>query len=194
MKLAIRTNTNEVELSSVITKADSDKINKHIVFLHGLFGSSNNWRYLSNFKEIKDKRNSILIDLRNHGESDHHRSMTYAEMAGDVIRHLDKLKVEKFTLLGHSMGAKTAMHVATKFANRLDGLVIVDAAPVCHKNHINIYGNIQGIVDTVYELELKDKNRKQVVEILREKFVNIFPFFLSIILSFNPILNYFYLF
>lgn len=92
-------------------------------------------------------------------------------MADDVIRHLDNLNIQRFTLLGHSMGAKTAMHVATKVANRLDGLVIVDAAPVCHRNKINIYGNIQGIVDAVYELDLKDKTRKEVVENLREKFV-----------------------
>jgi len=95
-------------------------------------------------------------------------------MADDVIRHLDKLKIEKFTLLGHSMGAKTAMHLATKFPNRLDGLVIVDAAPKCHKDNINIYGNIQSIVEAVYELDLKDKTRKQVVENLREKFVKRF--------------------
>lgn len=97
--------------------------------------------------------------------------MTYAEMADDVIRHLDKLNIQKFTLLGHSMGAKTAMQVATKAENRLDGLVVVDAAPVCHRDKMHIYGNIQEIVDTVYELDLKDKTRKQVVENLREKFV-----------------------
>ena len=97
--------------------------------------------------------------------------MTYTEMADDVLRHLDSLNIQKFTLLGHSMGAKTAMHVATKAAHRLDGLVILDAAPSCHKDKINIYGNIQGIVDTVYELDLNNKTRKQVVESFRQKFV-----------------------
>ncbi len=116
--------------------------------------------------------------MRNHGYSDHHNSMTYDEMAEDVIRHLDGLKINKFTLLGHSMGAKTAMNVATKFSDRLDGLIIVDAAPKSHRENIKIYGNIQGIIETVHDLNLKDKTRKEVVEILRKEFVNYFNFLL----------------
>jgi len=117
-----------------------------------------------------------MIDLRNHGESDHHKSMSYEEMADDVIRHLDSLEVEKFTLLGHSMGAKTAMHVATKIQNRLEGLIILDAAPISHKDNINIYGNIKGIIDAVSDFNLHNKTRKQVVEKLRELFVIILFF------------------
>jgi len=171
INLALRTNTNEVNLSSYYTNANSEKITKNMVFLHGLFGSSNNWRYLSYSDTIRNRRNSILIDLRNHGESDHHTSMTYSEMADDVIRHLDKLKVEKFTLLGHSMGAKTAMHIATKAKDRIDGLVIVDAAPKCHKDNINIYGNTQTIVNSVYEFDIRDKTRRQAIEKFKEMFV-----------------------
>ena len=48
--------------------------------------------------------------------------MTFEEMADDVIRYLDKMNIEKFTLMGHSMGAKTAMQIATKIENRIDGL------------------------------------------------------------------------
>lgn len=147
---------------------------KYLVFLHGLFGSSNNWRYLSYADAIRNCRNSILIDLRNHGESDHHNSIKYNEMADDVIRHLDKLKVEKFTLLGHSMGAKTSMHIATKVKERLDGLIIVDAAPKCHKDDINIYGNTKMIVDTLSQYDITDKTRRQAIEEFKEMFVRIF--------------------
>jgi esterase len=144
-----------------------------MVFLHGLFGSSNNWRYMSNSDFIKNRRNSIFIDLRNHGDSDHHDSMTYEEMADDVIRHLDILKIDKFTLLGHSMGAKTSMHIATKVQNRLDGLIILDAAPKCHKDNINIYGNIKGIIDKLSEIDLYNQKRSEIVNYLREIYVKI---------------------
>jgi len=142
-----------------------------MVFLHGLFGSSNNWRYMSYSDSIRNRRNSLLIDLRNHGGSDHHDSMTYEEMADDVIRHLDNLKIEKFTLLGHSMGAKTSMHIATKIQNRLDGLIIVDAAPKCHKDNINIYGNTKGMIDKISEFDISNKKRREVVENFKELFV-----------------------
>jgi esterase len=168
-----RSNTNEVELSSYLTPANFNEVKKTLVFLHGLFGSSNNWRYLSYSEAVRNRRNSLLIDLRNHGESDHHDSMTYNQMADDVIRHLDKLKIEKFTLLGHSMGAKTSMHIATKVKDRLDGLIIVDAAPKCHKDNKNIYGNTKAIVDAVSTFDLNDKTRRQVVDKFRENFVNI---------------------
>lgn len=67
--------------------------------------------------------------MRNHGDSDHSDSMTYKEMAEDVIRYADKQKLERFTLLGHSMGAKTAMTISGLYPNRLDGIIVVDAPP-----------------------------------------------------------------
>lgn len=161
-----------MELFSYVTKADSENVKKHMVFLHGLFGSANNWRNLSNAENIKKRRNSVLIDLRNHGDSDHHDSMKYEEMADDVIRHLDKLNIDKFTLLGHSMGGKTAMHVATKVQERLDGLIILDSAPKSHRDRGNIYGNTQGIVEAVNYFDIKHKTRRQVVEKLRDMFVH----------------------
>lgn len=38
--------------------------------------------------------------------------------------------MDKFTVLGHSMGARTAMTIATRYPDRIDGAVSVDAAPV----------------------------------------------------------------
>ena len=57
-------------------------------------------------------RDVLLIDLRNHGESDHHHSMTYPEMAQDLIRFADAHKIPKLTIVGHNMGAKTGMITA----------------------------------------------------------------------------------
>lgn len=67
--------------------------------------------------------------MRNHGNSDQHRSMTYTEMAGDIIRYADKRGIERFTIVGHSMGGKTAMTLSTLHPERIDGLIIVDAPP-----------------------------------------------------------------
>ena len=120
---------------------------------------------------IRNRRNSLLIDLRNHGDSDHHDSMKYEEMADDIIRHLDKLKVDKFTLLGHSMGAKTSMHIATKIQNRLDGLIIIDAAPKCHKDNINIFGNTKAMIDKISEFDISNKKRREIVDNFKELFV-----------------------
>ncbi|MFO0116481.1 MAG: alpha/beta fold hydrolase [bacterium] len=54
-------------------------------------------------------RDVFLVDLRNHGESDHHQSMTYADMANDLLRFIDVRELEQITLIGHNIGGKTAM-------------------------------------------------------------------------------------
>ena len=49
----------------------------------------------------------VNLDMRNHGRSDWHDSMSYALMAEDVKETLDKLGLDQVMLLGHSMGGKT---------------------------------------------------------------------------------------
>lgn len=51
-------------------------------------------------------------------------------MSDDIIRFADKHNLEKFSLLGHSMGARTAMTLACRYPDRVDLAISVDAAPV----------------------------------------------------------------
>lgn len=163
-------NTREVNLNSSWVDSSNEKINKVLICLHGLFGNSNNWRKICYSSLIRDKRRSLLVDLRNHGDSDHHDSMNYNDMAEDVIRHANSLGINKFTLLGHSMGGKVAMQISEKFADRLDGLVIVDSAPKDHRDNINIYGNTKHVVDTVSNMNIQGKTRKEVLNELNKMF------------------------
>lgn len=39
--------------------------------------------------QISEDRDVILVDLRNHGESDWHSKMSYPDMANDLARFLD---------------------------------------------------------------------------------------------------------
>ena len=38
--------------------------------------------------------------------------------------------MDKFTILGHSLGGRTAMTLAYRYPDRVDGCISVDAAPV----------------------------------------------------------------
>ena len=40
--------------------------------------------------------------------SNHHDDFDYVLLSDDVIRFADKHKLEKFTILGHSLGGRTA--------------------------------------------------------------------------------------
>lgn len=99
-----------------------------LVFLHGLFGSSANWRGI--VKRFESAHYILAPDLRNHGRSPHHDEVSYAAQARDVLAVLDQAGIPQALIIGHSMGGKVAMQLALRHADRVAGLVCVDIAPV----------------------------------------------------------------
>lgn len=98
-----------------------------LVFLHGLFGSAEGWQPVA---RALSKRFTVHVpDLRNHGEALRSERMDYAAMAADARRFLAGLGLGRASLLGHSMGGKTAMQFASMFPAALEKLVVVDIAP-----------------------------------------------------------------
>lgn len=101
-----------------------------VVILHGLFGSGRNWAGIA--KQLAASRRVYLVDARNHGESPWADTMTYAEMAQDVVDFIAAENLDRPVVAGHSMGGKIAMTVALSHGDRLGGLVIIDIAPVAY--------------------------------------------------------------
>ena len=100
------------------------------VVLHGLYGSGKNWRSFAG--SLEQSFQVWTLDARNHGDSPHTDSMSYKEMAEDVVHFFIDNELENVILLGHSMGGKTAMQIALKFPDRIAALIVVDIAPVCY--------------------------------------------------------------
>lgn len=98
-----------------------------LVLLHGLFGSSSNWARSQ--RALAGTHRAIAVDLRNHGRSPHAASMSYVEMADDVLGLLDRLGLERAALVGHSLGGKVAMSAALRAPRRVERLAVVDIAP-----------------------------------------------------------------
>jgi esterase len=71
----------------------------------------------------------FLVDQRNHGKSFHSESMTYLEMAQDVDQLMTKNQLKTASIIGHSMGGKTAMQFSFLYPARVEKLVIVDISP-----------------------------------------------------------------
>ena len=70
------------------------------------------------------------MDMRNHYDSDWHNDMNYLALSEDVIRFADERCIDTFTMMGHSMGGRTAMYVACRYPDRVKGLIVIDTAPV----------------------------------------------------------------
>jgi pimeloyl-ACP methyl ester carboxylesterase len=98
-----------------------------LVILHGMLGSSRNWQTAG--RELAEQSHVLALDLRNHGSSPHAAGMSYPEMVDDVVRWLDAQGIARATVLGHSMGGKTAMLLACRHPGRVERLIVADIAP-----------------------------------------------------------------
>lgn len=101
-----------------------------LLVLHGLFGSSGNWRNIA--RQLGVAYTVHSVDLRNHGASPWVDTMSYMDMADDVLQVMDRLGLAAPMVVGHSMGGKAAMALALRHPERVGQLVVVDIAPVSY--------------------------------------------------------------
>ena len=77
------------------------------------------------------------IDLRNHGLSPHSDEHSYEKMAEDVRAFIESRQLAPCDVIGHSMGGKVAMKLATDYPNLVRKLVVVDIVPKVYPPHHN---------------------------------------------------------
>ncbi|GAB4237426.1 MAG: alpha/beta fold hydrolase [Ekhidna sp.] len=104
-----------------------------LIIMHGVFGSSDNWQTLG--KVFSEHFKVYLVDLRNHGKSPHSSTFNYEVMVADVVELMKDEKLDKAHIIGHSMGGKVAMHMATTHPQLIGRLIIVDIAPKYYPPH-----------------------------------------------------------
>ncbi|HWF73100.1 MAG TPA: alpha/beta hydrolase [Solirubrobacteraceae bacterium] len=94
-----------------------------VVLLHGLLDSSEGWNHLSELP-----RERIAFDLPGFGHSDAPARGSLAGYARDILAGLDMLGVERFNLVGHSLGGGIAAALAEMVPDRVGAVVLL--APV----------------------------------------------------------------
>lgn len=117
-----------------------------VVILHGLLGSSRNWRSVA--KVLAPSHRVFSVDLRNHGQSPWAATMSYSEMAADVRMVIESQRLGAPVLIGHSMGGKAAMVLALETPALVANLVVVDIAPVSYPDRFSAYLEAMSAVDT----------------------------------------------
>jgi pimeloyl-ACP methyl ester carboxylesterase len=118
-----------------------------IVLLHGASGNLNDLRLALGDRLARNRR-VILVDRPGHGWSDRPGGVadaSPARQAALIMEALDRMGVERFVLLGHSLGGAVASALALTRPDRLSGLVLL--APVTHpwKGGINWYNKVMAI-------------------------------------------------
>ncbi|MDO7542748.1 MAG: alpha/beta fold hydrolase [Flavobacteriales bacterium] len=107
---------------------------RHLIVLHGFLGMGDNWK--SHAKHWESQGWCVhLIDQRNHGRSFWSTAFNYSILAKDLKAYLDHHEIQKCTLLGHSMGGKTAMFFASQNPEYITQLLVADIAPKAYPAH-----------------------------------------------------------
>jgi len=101
---------------------------KPFLIIHGFLGMSDNWKSLST-QFAAEGFEIHLLDMRNHGRSFHSDEFNYEVMVQDVLTYITENKIDKFILLGHSMGGKVAMNFACDYPEKVEKLIIADISP-----------------------------------------------------------------
>jgi len=136
-----------------------------LVLVHGFLGSSEMWK--PQIEYFKKKFRVVAPDLPGFGKSYTVDSCDSIElMAATVIKILKKKKIEKFYLLGHSMGGMIVQEMSKIVGDKILKLICYGTGP---------RGNIPGRFETIEQsrAKLKDNGLEVTVNrIAKTWFVN----------------------
>ena len=123
------------------------------VFVHGYLGSSKMWNFQ---KEFFSKHYRVIIPaLPGFGESCNIKSLnSINKMAREIIDLLDQKNIDKFNLIGHSMGGMIVQEITKLIGDRVNKLICFATGSI---------GEIPGRFETIDET--REKLKKDGTEV-----------------------------
>lgn len=113
-----RLRVGELELA-----VETDGTGEPLLMLMGLGGDRHGWDLIRG--ELARRHRLVLLDNRDAGESEEaHGPYGLGDMAADALGVLDQLGIERFHVLGASMGGAIAQHLALQAPTRVATLVL----------------------------------------------------------------------
>lgn len=100
-----------------------------LVLVHGYLGGSSQWD--AQVPVLKPHFEVITLDLAGYGMANHLGAPTdMADHARNVLATLDQMGIERFHLLGHSMGGMVAQEITSQAPHRVQKLVLYATGPL----------------------------------------------------------------
>ncbi len=130
-----------------------------LIFLHYWGGSSRTWRHVT--KALAPAFRTVAIDQRGWGQSDKpDAGYTLGDLTDDAQALIKRLALDRYILVGHSMGGKVAQMLASRNPAGLAGLVLVAPSPPSPMNlpldvrqgMVSAYDSRESIVATVRQV------------------------------------------
>ena len=99
-----------------------------VVFLHSLAGNASQWS--AQLEHMRPHRRAVALEWRGHGRSGmpDDEDYSFPAMAADVAEAVERLRLGRFVLIGHSGGGLVALQYAAEHPERVTGLLLVDPA------------------------------------------------------------------
>lgn len=96
-----------------------------VIFLHSFGGNTQHWE--NQLQHLREKRRAVAFDFRGHGKSDLPMDKNYSPqaIAEDLKAVTDSLGIDRFILVGHSMGGVAAITYASIEPEKVAGLLLV---------------------------------------------------------------------
>lgn len=98
-----------------------------LLLLHGFNQTAHSWVELG--EHLADRYRVIALTQRGHGDSLRAQDYSRATMVQDAVEVADAFGMQRFGLVGMSMGAVHAITLSTAHPERVKALVVVDYAP-----------------------------------------------------------------
>jgi pimeloyl-ACP methyl ester carboxylesterase len=137
----------EVEGYKIVYDEYGNANNPAIIMLHGWFSYRGVWKKIAGL--LKGNYYCVAVDLLGFGDSDKPEKADYSIEAQSkrIVEIAQGLGLDRFSIIGHSMGGQIAMCVASQIApEKVERLVTVDGI-VCGKLKAYIENGIIGFTN-----------------------------------------------
>lgn len=126
-------------------KFDMEKLNyivegkgRDVIILHGW--GANIITVVPIVNILKDRFRVHALDLPGFGESEEPRKPLDSFEYADIVRdYMDRMKIEKVILIGHSFGGKLSIILGNKYPERVEKIVLVNSAGLIPKRGPKYY-------------------------------------------------------
>jgi pimeloyl-ACP methyl ester carboxylesterase len=100
---------------------------RKVLLIHAAGSNAHAWHY--QYEGLGEKHSPVALDLPGHGRSGGVEALpSVSDYADFVIAFADALKIDSAVIVGRSMGGAVAMDLASRYPNRVQGLVLIATA------------------------------------------------------------------
>lgn len=153
-----------VKLPFTLTKKklNPSKRLQNWVCLHGLFKSRTSLEPLIS-KIASESLNFYNLDMRDHSDAPHTDFLSVELISEDLAFFIQEHNLDSVSILGHSLGGKTAIETALRYPNLVENLFLIDMSPIDYVNNTNpdmvkVLDRWQLLCERLSDINVKGKN------------------------------------